>query len=130
VNQEAIGAAGEEPTESKKQRRVKVTKRAAGQMKRVSSQQEPANVPRPNCSPAKGTLVDALPRTNQPKILTSECSKHGQKNSKSNQKKEAKSAHTRHNGSVNERRQEEQPESSQTTKKRGELTGASERTAS
>jgi hypothetical protein len=73
--------------------------------------------------------VDALARTVQPKILTSECSKHGQKNSKSNQKKEAKSAHTRHNGSVNERRQDEQPESSQTTKKGGELTGASERTA-
>jgi|AntRauTorckE5430_2_1112549.scaffolds.fasta_scaffold13789_2 hypothetical protein len=98
--EQSRGAAGEEPTESKMQRRAKVTKRAAGQIKRVSSQQEPANVPRPNCSPAKGTLVDALARTVQPKTLTSECSKHGQKNSKSKPKKEAKSAHTRHNASV------------------------------
>ena len=51
----------------------------AGRMKRVSSQQEPANVPQPNCSPAKGTLADALPRIDQPKTLTSECSKHHHK---------------------------------------------------
>jgi hypothetical protein len=77
--EQSRGAAGEEPTELKKQRRAKVTKRAAGQMRRVSSQQEPANVPRPNCSPAKGVLADALSRIDQPRTLTSEYGIHSQK---------------------------------------------------